>query len=71
MGRIKSTLIKRTARQLVQATPELFNESFEKNKRVVGSTLSSNRVRNKVVGYICRIKKNSKSLIDSDDGSKE
>lgn len=64
MGRIKSKLIKRTSRQLVENSPELFAGNFEENKRVLGNTLPSKRVRNKIAGYIARIKKNTKTLID-------
>ncbi len=63
MGRIKSTLIKRTARQLVESTPESFDESFEFNKKSLGNTLPSKRLRNKVAGYTGRISKMNKKLI--------
>lgn len=63
MGRIKSTLIKRTARQLVESDAEAFSEDFEDNKKSLGSTLPSKRLRNKVAGYVGRINKNSKKII--------
>jgi len=55
MGRIKSALIKRTARSLLKE--EGFNEDFEKDKRVLSGTMPSKRIRNKVAGYIARLKK--------------
>ena len=67
MGRIKSMLVKRTARQLLVVTPESFDETFEKSKRSLGSTLPSKKVRNKIAGYIARLKKRSKKVIASDN----
>ena len=53
MGRIKSTLIKRAAKNLL--TENLFNESFEHNKKVLGNSLPDKTTRNKVAGYISRL----------------
>ena len=64
MGRIKSKLIKRTTRQLIQNTDESFGKTFDENKKALGSTLSSKKMRNKIAGYIARIKKNTKTIID-------
>ena len=71
MGRIKSTLVKRTARQLIAITPESFDVTFEKSKRALGRTLPSKKVRNKIAGYIARIQrrtekaKKEKTIIDN------
>ena len=64
MGRIKSKLVKRTSRQLIQKTDESFQKTFEENKKVLGKTLPSKKIRNKIAGYIARIKKNRKTIID-------
>ncbi len=32
MGRIKSTAIKRNAREMVEKNPEIFDKNFDKNK---------------------------------------
>ncbi|MEA3248393.1 MAG: 30S ribosomal protein S17e [Nanoarchaeota archaeon] len=64
MGRIKSTLIKRTSRQLIKNSDESFGKTFGENKKALGKTLSSKKVRNKIAGYIARIKKNTKMIID-------
>jgi ribosomal protein S17E len=62
MGRIKSTLVKRTGEQLVANMPESFSEDYEKNKKALGSsTMPSKRIRNMVAGYLSRLKKNSQS----------
>jgi len=56
MGRIKSTLVKRTSRKLIEN--DSFSGSFENNKRVLGSnTMPSKRIRNMIAGYISRLKK--------------
>lgn len=64
MGRIKSTLVKRTSRKLVGAVPESFSPDFEANKKSLGKNLPSKKIRNKVAGYISRIKANTKNLIE-------
>lgn len=59
MGRIKSTLVKRTARNLLKEE-NTFSEDFEKNKKVIGNTMPSKRLKNKIAGYISRLKKREK-----------
>ncbi len=66
MGRIKSTLIKRTSRQLLRNSEESFGKTFEENKKALGSVLPSKRMRNSVAGYIARIKKNTKTILDDE-----
>jgi small subunit ribosomal protein S17e len=58
MGRIKSTLIKRTARSLLKEEIK-FTEKFEDNKNILGTTMPSKRLRNKIAGYITRINKDA------------
>ena len=65
MGRIKTKLIKRTSRQLVEDSSDLFGKTFEGNKKVLGRSLPSKKVRNKIAGYIARINKNTKTIIDN------
>ena len=67
MGRIKSTLVKRTSRQLLENSPEDFGKTFEENKKALGSILSSKKMRNKIAGYVARIKKNTKTIINDDE----
>lgn len=67
MGRIKSTLTKRTSRLLLEKSPESFGKTFEENKKPLGNTIPSKKMRNKIAGYIARIKKNTKTIIDSED----
>lgn len=64
MGRSKSILIKRTSRQLIKDLDDSFGKTFEENKKVLGRILPSKKVRNKIAGYIARIKRNTKTVID-------
>jgi len=66
MGRIKSKLIKRTSRQLIENSDESFGKTFEENKKALGNILPSKKVRNKIAGYIARVKKNRKVIIEDD-----
>ena len=66
MGRIKSGMIKKSARELF-GNIEDFSDDFENNKKLLSGTMSYKSVRNKVAGGIVRLarKKNKK------DGRKE
>lgn len=55
MGRIKSTMIKKTARQLLEGE-NVFTADFEHNKKVLGDSMPSKSTRNKIAGYISRLK---------------
>jgi ribosomal protein S17E len=55
MGRIKTSLVKRTSRELMKNFE--FEDSFEKDKNILKGTMESKRIRNMVAGYIKRLKK--------------
>ena len=56
MGRSKQLMVKRASRELI--TKDLpFSEQFNDNKKILGSTMPSKKVRNKIAGYIARLKK--------------
>jgi len=59
MGRIKSALVKRTANNLLKEENS-FSENFDTNKKILGDTMPSKKVRNKIAGYISRLKKREK-----------
>ena len=61
MGRIKSTLVKRTAKQLLQSDIH-FDETFETNKKILGSTMPSKKIRNKIAGYMGRLNRMKREL---------
>ncbi len=61
MGRIKPRSIKRLGKKLVEKYPELFSTNFEENKRVLEriAVFPGKAFRNKLAGYITRLKKRS------------
>jgi len=56
MGRIKSALIKRTAKGLLKEDNK-FTESFDTDKKILGSSMPSKSLRNKIAGYLARLKR--------------
>ncbi len=56
MGKIKSKMIKRSAEELVKRGIE-FNPDFEANKKALGNTMPSKKIRNQVAGYLSRLKR--------------
>ena len=56
MGRIKQLMVKRASRELMNKE-DSFCEDFSPNKKILGSTMPSKKIRNKIAGYIARLKK--------------
>jgi len=54
MGRIKSTLVKKTAKKLLEEDNP-FSGEFNHNKKALGNTMPSKSLRNKIAGYLARI----------------
>jgi small subunit ribosomal protein S17e len=61
MGRIKSTMVKKAAKQLIVKENITFSEDFERNKKILSNLLPSKPIRNKVAGYISRLIKMQKA----------
>lgn len=59
MGKIKSKLIKRTAKTIMEEGIEI-TEDFKKNKTILKGTLPSKKIRNQVAGYLTKTKKQEK-----------
>ena len=59
MGRIKTGLVKRTSKQLIEKSPDSVSSDVGQNKKAIGKTMPSKRMKNMIAGYISRIKKNS------------
>jgi ribosomal protein S17E len=57
MGKIKTRLVKRTAVNLSKRDIP-FDSSFEINKKILGSTMPSKKIRNQIAGFIARMKRN-------------
>ena len=56
MGKIKSKLIRRTSKALLEKGIK-FEEDFEKNKKILGNTMPSKKLRNSMAGFLARKKK--------------
>lgn len=57
MGKVRPTIVKRTARKLLEMYPDLFTRDFEHNKRVVAQLVEyrSKKLRNQIAGYITHL----------------
>lgn len=64
MGRVKTTLIKRTGEELLQSYPDKFSESFDDNKKSLPEVveLHSKKFRNVIAGYITRLIRNKQKI---------
>jgi len=56
MGRIKTTVVKTLAEDIIRENAGKFGEDFEKNKKALGEIkeISSKKIRNVLTGYITR-----------------
>ena len=56
MGKVKTEMIKRLAKELITRFPDKFSICFEDNKHMVSQLTvgATTRVRNQVAGYITR-----------------
>ena len=77
MGRIKTVLVKRITKQLVEEHREEFSEDYNKNKEVLKKyiTTKSPKIRNVIAGYASRLVKQvkedkQKRKINAEDISK-
>jgi len=59
MGKIKSRMVKRTAEKLMDEDIGL-SEDFNRNKNIIGKQAPSKKLRNKIAGYISRLKRQEK-----------
>ncbi len=59
MGKVRTSLVKRTARKLLQLYPDEFTDDFEHNKQVVNKyvVIQSKKLRNQIAGYVTRLVK--------------
>ena len=59
MGKIKSKLVRKSATGLLERGIN-FNEDFENNKKILGRTMPSKKLRNQLAGFLARLKKQEK-----------
>ena len=59
MGNIRTSFVKRLARELIETHPGTFTTNFDDNKKLVMeySTVSTKHLRNKLAGYVTRLVK--------------
>ena len=59
MGNIRTSFVKRLARELIETHPGTFTTHFDDNKKLVMaySTVSTKHLRNKLAGYVTRLVK--------------
>jgi len=56
MGKIKSKMMRRTSEILLRENIE-FSEDFNNNKKILGNTMPSKKLRNRIAGLISRMKR--------------
>lgn len=59
MGKVRTSLIKRMAWQMLEQNPSMFTKDFEQNKQAVSKLLvvKSKKLRNQIAGYITHLVK--------------
>ncbi len=64
MGRVRSTYIKRAARELLRRYPDKFSTDFRKNCLVLNELvkLKSKSLRNRIAGYLSNLLKQKKEV---------
>ena len=67
MGKVRSEQVKKSARELIRRFPDKFSSDFEENKKLIGTLvlISSPKLRNRIVGYLTRLIRNSQDSFDS------
>ncbi|MBM4241087.1 MAG: 30S ribosomal protein S17e [Euryarchaeota archaeon] len=57
MGNIRTSFVKRMAKDLIETHADKFSNDFEENKKMVEelSTVSTKHLRNKIAGYVTRL----------------
>ncbi len=64
MGKIKTRLVKRTARTLF-GKDFPFTEDFAENKKILGMDMPSKKIRNQIAGYLSRLKRQDNARLKS------
>ncbi len=62
MGRIKTKLVKRAAKEIIGKYKDLFKNNFNDNKKILEKVadVKSKKLRNVMVGYLTRLVKQGK-----------
>jgi small subunit ribosomal protein S17e len=64
LGKVRPERVKKIARQLLSRFPNKFTSNFETNKKEVRTliTVSSPKLRNRIAGYITRLKSGTEAV---------
>ncbi len=64
MGRIRTTLVKRIGKELMEKYSDQFSKDFEYNKHKVEELLDipSKKLRNVIAGYVTKLKKKEERI---------
>jgi small subunit ribosomal protein S17e len=61
LGKVRTSAVKRLAREILEVHPGLFTPSFEKNKEILQDNkiakIPTKRLRNRILGYITHLVK--------------
>ena len=59
MGKVRTTIVKRTARKILELYPDRVSLDFEENKKLVSDVVevSSKKLRNQIAGYLTHLVK--------------
>ncbi len=59
MGKVRTKVVKRTAKEMLERFPDKFGPDFEVNKQALieVADIPSKRLRNRIAGYITRLVK--------------
>ena len=58
MGKVRTDTVKRTSREVLKKFPDRFTGDFESDKQAVNDLVitQSKRLRNRIAGYVTRLK---------------
>jgi small subunit ribosomal protein S17e len=70
MGRVRTSIVKRTARRLMELFPSEVTASFEENKKLVSKYvyLRSKKLRNQIAGYLTHLVRVRKKRLQTPQG---
>ena len=59
MGKVRTSIVKRTARKILELYPDRVSLSFEENKKLVQEVVDvkSKKLRNQIAGYLTHLVK--------------
>ena len=59
MGKVRTILIKKVSKELINKYPDVFTTDFEKNKKLIDKFLEvdSKHLRNRISGYVVNLMK--------------